>query len=149
MSAPVKIPRPPYDVEVEALLGPAIHGGVPTPDAAPTVEFISARRPGLNAMRAADVKALRENPALHFEERSVPGPHGDIPITIVRPAAAAVGASTGPRPGIVLYHGGGMTMGDVFLGVDPEYVAGLGAVVVTVDYRLAPEHQDLVLVEDC
>ncbi|KAH8755374.1 Alpha/Beta hydrolase protein [Diaporthe sp. PMI_573] len=57
--------------------------------------------------------------------------------------------SEGPRPGIVHIHGGGMFAGDVYLGTDAKWATDFDAVTIMVDYRLAPEAQDLALVEDC
>ncbi|WP_396655509.1 alpha/beta hydrolase [Microbacterium sp.] len=54
-------------------------------------------------------------------------------------------------PGILYLHGGGMVFGNRFGGVQAHlpFVASHGAVVVAVDYRLAPDHPDPVPVEDC
>jgi acetyl esterase/lipase len=59
-------------------------------------------------------------------------------------------AST-PAPGIYHTHGGGMIIGDRFTGLAQllPWVAELGAVAVTVEYRLAPEFPDPYPVEDC
>lgn len=57
----------------------------------------------------------------------------------------------GPGPGILYLHGGGMVFGNRFGGVQAylPLTASHGAVVVAVDYRLAPEHPAPVAVEDC
>lgn len=86
--------------------------------------------------------------AVHVEERTVPGaPNGpDITVLILRPATG-----TGPWPGIYFIHGGGMVFGDRRSGVDMflPLVATGKAVVVSVEYRLAPEHPHPAPVEDC
>ncbi|HYJ50599.1 MAG TPA: alpha/beta hydrolase [Microbacterium sp.] len=53
-------------------------------------------------------------------------------------------------PGILYLHGGGMVFGNRFGGVQAylPFIASHGAVVVAVDYRLAPEHPDPTPVED-
>lgn len=89
-----------------------------------------------------------ENPNVTKEDRSVPGPDGDPDITvrIYRPVN-----STGPLPGIYYIHGGGMILGDV-AGEDGSaqlISEQVGAVVVSVEYRLAPEHPHPAPVEDC
>lgn len=58
-------------------------------------------------------------------------------------------ASAGP--GIYHMHGGGMVMGNRFVGADvlARWAVEHGAVCVSVEYRLAPEHQAPRLVEDC
>jgi acetyl esterase len=79
--------------------------------------------------------------------RSVPGPGGDIPVRVYRPARVA----TGPRPLVVYFHGGGFVFGDLRMGdwVCGTVAARVGAVVVSVDYRLAPVHRFPAAVEDC
>jgi acetyl esterase/lipase len=71
----------------------------------------------------------------------------ELPVSVFRPAAAnAVEA-----PCIYWLHGGGMVMGDRFANLDIplEWLERFGAVVVTIDYRLAPEVSGATLVEDC
>ena len=88
------------------------------------------------------------NPNVAAEDRVVPGPEGepDITVRIYRPAASA-----GPLPGIYFIHGGGMILGSV-QGEDANATSicdQVGAVVVSVEYRLAPEHPHPAPVEDC
>jgi acetyl esterase/lipase len=54
-------------------------------------------------------------------------------------------------PGIYHMHGGGMVMGNRYIGGDvlARWAVEHGAVGVSVEYRLAPEHQAPTLVEDC
>jgi acetyl esterase len=85
---------------------------------------------------------------LSVENRTVPGPAGapDVPVRIYRPRDA-----TGPLPAILEIHGGGFVLGDL----DFEETAAaavareVGALVVSVDYRLAPEHPYPAATEDC
>jgi acetyl esterase/lipase len=69
-----------------------------------------------------------------------------LPVTVVRPATPADNA-----PCIYWLHGGGMVMGDRFANLDIplDWLDQHGAVVVTIDYRLAPEVSGTTLVEDC
>jgi acetyl esterase/lipase len=88
------------------------------------------------------------NPNVTSEDRVIPGPDGepDISVRIYRPAAAAA-----PLPGIYYIHGGGMILGNV-AGEDDAATSicdQVGAVVVSVEYRLAPEHPHPAPVEDC
>ncbi|WP_184676138.1 alpha/beta hydrolase [Saccharothrix violaceirubra] len=82
------------------------------------------------------------------EDRTVPGPEGqpDIVVTIVRPREAVENA-----PGLYLIHGGGMVLGTRHFGIDGLIadVLEFGAVGVSVEYRLAPEHPAPAAVEDC
>jgi hypothetical protein len=91
---------------------------------------------------------LRRDGAVSVEERRVPGPSGapDISLLILRLAG-----NPGPVPGIYHIHGGGMVLGDNRTGLAglAECVTDLGAAVVSVEYRLAPEHPHPAPVEDC
>jgi len=83
------------------------------------------------------------------QDLRVPGPANapDVLVRVYRPRAAA----SAPRPGVFEIHGGGFMMGDIAM-MDPwcQRVAGeIGAVVVSVEYRLAPEHPFPAGVEDC
>jgi acetyl esterase len=70
------------------------------------------------------------------EDRTVPGPEGPVPVRIYRPEAG------GTLPLVVYFHGGGFVIGSVAThdGLCRRIAAGVPAVVVSVDYRLAPEH---------
>lgn len=77
-------------------------------------------------------------------DRSVPGPAGEIPVRIYTPQGA------GPFGVLVYYHGGGWVIGDLDTH-DREcrmLCADASCVVVSVDYRLAPEHPYPAAVED-
>ncbi len=56
----------------------------------------------------------------------------------------------GPVPTVVFFHGGGFVIGDLDTheGVCRQLCRDVGAVVVSVDYRLAPEHRFPAAVED-
>jgi acetyl esterase len=80
-----------------------------------------------------------------LEEMKIPGPGGEIPMRVYWPAG------TGPFPVIVFYHGGGWVIGDLDTN-DPVcrmLSSKVSAVVVSVDYRLAPEHRFPAAVDDC
>lgn len=88
------------------------------------------------------------NPNVTSEDRTVPGPEGapDITVRIYRPVDA-----TGTLPGIYFIHGGGMILGDIDGedAVATQICEQVDAVVVSVEYRLAPEHPYPAPVEDC
>lgn len=69
-----------------------------------------------------------------------------IPLSVLSPAGRAAA-----RPCVYWIHGGGMMWGDRFSNIDVplEWLDLFGAVVVTVDYRLAPEATGTTLAEDC
>ena len=81
------------------------------------------------------------------DDRSVSGPHGDVPVRIYTPAEAADAGR-----GVLLWiHGGGWVIGDIDT-ADPTarlLAQGSGCVVVSVDYRLSPEHRAPVALDDC
>jgi acetyl esterase len=88
-------------------------------------------------------------PVGSVENRAIPGPAGDIPVRIYQPAPAetitrAVAGTTGLiLPGILVwFHGGGWVIGDLESadGTARQLANRSGAIVVSVDYRLAPEH---------
>jgi len=78
-------------------------------------------------------------------DRRIPGPGGEIPVRVYTPAGA------GPRPLLVYFHGGGWVLGSLAThdGVARSLANGAGCVVVSVDYRLAPEHRYPAAAEDC
>lgn len=96
-------------------------------------------------------EALRSGGTVTIEERRIPGPVGqpgasELSVLILRPTGGQ-----GPRPGVYYAHGGGMTMGTNRSGADELalWVDEIGAVAVSVEYRLAPEHPHPAPVEDC
>src|SRR3989442_1260474 len=70
------------------------------------------------------------------ENRIVPGPRGEIPVRVYTPEGRA------PFPVLVYFHGGGWVIGNLEThdGVCRHLANAAGAVVASVDYRLAPEH---------
>ena len=86
-----------------------------------------------------------EEPVAKVEDRMVPGPLGPIPVRVYTPAGEA------PFPCLVWFHGGGWVIGDLEFvdGACRELANAAGAVVVSVDYRLAPEHPFPASVDDC
>ena len=70
------------------------------------------------------------------EDRTVPGAAGEIKARVYRPEGE------GPLPTVVFFHGGGWVIGDLDThdNMARHICRGSGAVVVAVDYRLAPEH---------
>jgi acetyl esterase len=84
---------------------------------------------------------------LRVDDRLVPSDAGDIPVRVYTPDAA-VGHAHGV---LVWYHGGGFVIGDLET-ADATCRAlanRAGCVVVSVDYRLAPEHPAPAALDDC
>ncbi|MCS7483980.1 alpha/beta hydrolase [Umezawaea endophytica] len=134
-------PPPPFDPELAAALE-----AMPDLPTSLTADLIPALRQG-TVLRDATDEELRRGGAFEVSERPVPGPHGDIPVLILKPTAA-----TGLVGAIYYVHGGGMIMG-TNRGADStkafDLAQELGLAVVSVDYRLAPEHPHPVPVEEC
>ena len=126
--------------------------------------WLTRRMASVGTMSEAEVLALqaRRVPAnavtrwlfgavpagVEVADQPVPGPAGDIPVRVYRPAGGEGAAS---RPLIVYFHGGGFVLGNLDLGnwLCGSVAARVGAVVVSVDYRLAPAHRFPAAVEDC
>jgi len=119
---------------------------LPTAQDLSTLEKVQEAR---GWMRSALFQPPPDRDDVKSEDRSVPGPQGapDVPVRIYRPKAAA----SAPRPAVFEIHGGGFMMGDLAM-MDPwcqRVAAELDAIVVSVDYRLAPEHPFPAGLEDC
>jgi len=128
-------------------LNPQVQGFLGTLAAAGAQPFHTMQPPqcrqainGLMAMMppsAAKLAGVRE---LH-----VPGPAGELKLRVYTPNGS------GPFPILMYFHGGGFVIGDLdtFDSVCRETCAGAGVVVVSVDYRLAPEHPFPAAPDDC
>ena len=69
---------------------------------------------------------------------TMPGPAGDVALRLFDPREARE-----PGPVVVFYHGGGFVVGgiDTHAGIAAEMARQLDLPVVSVEYRLAPEHK--------
>lgn len=142
------MPHPPIDPELSGVLS-YIQSISPTSITADMVlgirEARAALSPSLEDL-AAELASYGE-----VSRRLVPGMRpGDpeVALTVIRPRGA-----TGPVPGVYYCHGGGMMWGDSLTGITipVEWAAGAGVgplVVVSVDYRLAPENPHPAPVDD-
>jgi acetyl esterase len=93
-------------------------------------------------LRTAALGPVEDVPVI--EEHRVPVPDGTIGVRLYRPAGRA------PFPGLVFYHGGGWVIGDLDThdGLCRALTNAGGCVVLSVDYRLAPEHRFPTAAED-
>ncbi len=81
------------------------------------------------------------------EEHVAPGHLGDpLEVSVLRPPG-----QDGPRPAVVYAHSGGLMFGDRFSGIDLvlDWVDRMGAILVTVEYRLAPEFPTPIPAKTC
>jgi len=125
------------DPEIAELL-PALNG------AFPRVQTMTAPRLR-EVIRQRAQRPLAPEPVDKLMDRMVPGPAGDIGIRIYWPTVPAEA-----MPVIVFAHGGGF----VFCDLDTHdelcraMTNGVGAIVVSADYRLAPESRWPAAVQD-
>jgi len=128
----------PLDPQCEALLNQMAEMGAPPPETM-SVEDNRALIVGIAEMSGPAEDLAR------VEDITVPGPAGDIPVRVYVPAGS------GPFPTVVFFHGGGWVIGNIDThDVPVRRLANLvPAVVVSVDYRLAPEHPFPAAPEDC
>lgn len=104
------------------------------------------------ARQAADAgfKLLQGPPEAVAEVRDLmaDGPAGKIPLRLYRPAGSEAGAAL---PACLYFHGGGFVIGNVPLydNLCRLLANAAGCVVVSVEYRLAPEHVFPAAVDDC
>ncbi|EFQ30182.1 hypothetical protein CGRA01v4_00433 [Colletotrichum graminicola] len=142
MSSENLLPRPPYDPQ----LVPALERINPYPR---SVDEIVGGRQLRAALMAPVQAAIRNDEGLLVEDRTIPGPGGELPLVIVQSRSPKT--ASGERPGIVYFHPGGMVIGDAFLAIEPfvRIARELDAIVVSVEYRLAPEHPAPAPQDDC
>jgi acetyl esterase len=109
---------------------------------------------GLN-LTGPDAQAVRDQmkmfprpegePIHSVQDRKIPGPGGEIPVRIYDPGGP------GPKPVLVWFHGGGWVIGDLDSADNGcrMFANASGAIVVSVDYRLAPEVKYPAAADDC
>ncbi|MGX7681188.1 alpha/beta hydrolase [Jatrophihabitans sp. DSM 45814] len=133
----------PYDPELQAALV-AITAQLSSADL--SIETIAPMR---DAMLTPTTAELSRGGTIDIDERVIPdGLDGaDLVLSIFRRA----GDSAAPPATIYAIHGGGMIVGNRYTGVESmlDWVQDFGLVVVSVEYRLAPENQHPIPVEDC
>jgi acetyl esterase len=81
-------------------------------------------------------------------DQVIRGPAGNLAVRVYRPGG---GPGPGTRPLVVYLHGGGFVFGEPRMGdwLCSNVAVNVGAVVVSVDYRLAPRHRFPAAVDDC
>jgi acetyl esterase len=128
----------PLHPEAEQLLAALAEAGLP-PFEQSTVPVARATAHGFIDLQgeAVELESVRD--------RTVPGPAGDIRVRVYTPSGGDA------LPVIVYFHGGGWVIGDLDVPDKPcrALANAAGAVVVSVDYRLAPEHRYPAAFDDC
>lgn len=130
------------------------------PELAPLLDFLPSfdfNEETVRALRAGTAMPPRQRPPLSAaqetvtcEERAIAGPPGapDVRLLVYTPPGSK--PATG-RPAYLHLHGGGYVMGNPEIndGSNRSLAAELNCVVVSVDYRLAPETHFPGALEDC
>ena len=100
-------------------------------------------------MAARDIPGLRRPEVGSVVNRDMQGPAGSLPLRIYTPQGQ--GAGEGPFPLMVFFHGSGFVVCslDTHDAMCRNLCDGIGCVVVSVDYRLAPEHKFPAAPDDC
>lgn len=128
-----------FDPELAAVVG--MFGDLPFSDPA-------VARAGIETMSAA-ANANIDTSGLRVEDRTIPGPAGApaIPVRLYVPEQQA--ATTAPA--LLYIHGGGFVVGSIATehAISALLARKLGILVVSVEYRLAPEHPYPAGLEDC
>ncbi len=126
----------PLDPQVVAVMEQVAALGLPAPH---TVSPAEARANAKKRPRSPGPEVAK------VEDRNIPGPDGGVPVRIYTPDG------DGPFPILAWYHGGGWVVGDLESadGVSRSLCAGGQCVVVSVDYRLAPDTKFPGPAEDC
>lgn len=107
-----------------------------------TLDPVTARQVTSGGLKLLDDEL---SPGVEVRDITLPGPGGPLAARLYRPRGEA-----GPLPGMVFFHFGGCVIGDldtchVFCGMLAESAR---CAVLSVDYRLAPEHKFPAQVED-
>jgi acetyl esterase len=112
---------------------------------APRSSYVDVTPEQARAQRRASALPRQDDGLAAIEDFAIAGPVGAIPVRVYRP----VGES--PFPVIVYLHGGGWVVGDLDThdATTSALAARSGCVVVSVDYRLAPEFPFPAGLEDC
>ena len=129
------------------------------PDVQNILNMLSAQPgPAMHEMDAASARQMMtmmgqiaERPRgdlAEIKDLSIPSPHGGhaIPARLYRNNLLST-----PAPVLIFYHGGGWVIGDldVYASLCAEIARTLDMSVLSVDYRLAPEHRFPAATEDC
>jgi acetyl esterase len=129
----------PLDPEIAGLIA-LVEAGTPMSQQTPEEARASFRTLAVGFRKPEDVV-----PVASVQDTTVGGAEGDLPARVYRPTG------DGPFPTVALFHGGGFVIGDLDThdNLARAICRDAGAVVVSVDYRLAPEHSFPAGLEDC
>lgn len=129
----------PLDPQVQAMRAQRVKENIPP---LYTLSVEQARQADLASIRAG---AGSPEPVAQIIDRPIPGPAGDLPIRLYRPEG------DGLFPTLIYFFGGGWTLGtiDTSDGICRSLTNAVPCMVISVGYRLAPEHKFPAAVQDC
>ncbi|MGD0380075.1 MAG: alpha/beta hydrolase [Acidimicrobiales bacterium] len=140
-------PLPPLDPELAEVLA-AMPAGVDPGAHLRDMNIVRMLRSTLDLLGVMG-GSLPTDDRVTVEDRSIPGvaPGAEIPVRVYAPVVRAEPAA----PGLVFFHGGAFVLGDRYTEELRclRYAAEARCVVVSVDYRLAPENPYPAAVDDC
>jgi acetyl esterase/lipase len=130
----------PLDPSFQTLLTQAATQAQSTPREPAAI--VARERATLERVKA--LLATTSEPGVHVEDHVLPGPSGNIPVRLYKPEGP------GPFPVLMCFHGG-LAFGDLdtHAPLCQPLCLETGCLVVSVDYRLAPEHPFPAGLEDC
>ncbi|MBL8851551.1 MAG: alpha/beta hydrolase [Planctomycetaceae bacterium] len=111
-----------------------------------------ANAPQMHSLSVEDARALvvklrmPREPGVEVSNRVIPGPGGDLPIRIYAPD----GSQAAPLPVVLYFHGGGWVVGSISShdALCRRLCSRSGCILISVEYRLAPEHKYPAAVDD-
>jgi len=124
---------------IQALLDASAQANVPP------IEELPLDQARAGAILFAQAGAGEKEPVARVDDRVLPGVAGEIPLRVYAPDAEL------PLPIVAYFHGGGW----VFMGIETHdwicrrLANASGAIVVSAEYRLAPEHRYPAALDDC
>lgn len=110
----------------------------------PSLEKLPLDQARLAFEKMSQMSCTPPPPVTHIEDRQIAGPGGQIPLRIYSPFLE------GTHPVLVYYHGGGWVIGNIEShdSLCRQLANQSQCIVISVDYRLAPEHKFPAAVED-
>lgn len=116
----------------------------------PTFASLSPKQARIAYLMGAEILDLPRAPLARIENLRIPGPAGELAARLYAPLSRDDSASR-PLPVLLYFHGGGFVIGglETHDSLCRQLALRSGAAVISLDYRLAPEHAFPAAVDDC
>lgn len=116
----------------------------------PTFASLSPKQARIAYLMGAEILDLPRAPLARIENLRIPGPAGELAARLYAPLSREDSASR-PLPVLLYFHGGGFVIGglETHDSLCRQLALRSGAAVISLDYRLAPEHAFPAAVDDC